>query len=161
MIRSGQPDQPRDELAGLADEARRADAEAAAAGQPGAPGEQPADGAPPPLTNAQCIAMGLQVIRETVAGLAKLDTPRQTLSDANCTTVGDAVGPVLDKYGIQLGAAVGDFAIELRAAMVAGPLLWVAYRAAQDELRARRAKPVEPEAAPAADPAPPADQPAP
>lgn len=115
-----------------------------------------APGAPPPapeLTNAQCLAMGLQIVRETLCAVAKVTSPKSTLDDATIGTVADAVAPVLDKYGIQLQGIAGGYMVELRAAMVTVPVLLAFRSGLLDELRARNAKPVHqaPPAAPAAD----------
>lgn len=115
-----------------------------------------APGAPPPvpeLTNAQCLAMGLQIVRETLCAVAKVTSPKQTLDDATIGTVAEAIAPVLDKHGIQLQGIAGGYMLELKAAMVAVPVLLAFRSALVDELRARNARPVHQAAAaaPAAD----------
>lgn len=141
---------PLDQLAGEAETLQSSIDQANA----DAPADQPA--APPSLTNAQCLGMGLQIVRETLCAVAKVTSPRRTLDDATIATVADAVAPVLDKHGIQLQGLAGGYMVELKAAMVTIPVL-LAFRAALvDELRARHAKPVEPATAEPAAPAAPA-----
>lgn len=152
VIRQGEggPANPFEALAG----------EAAALDQPpgeggdGAPGEAQAGQAAPVLTNAQCVAMALQMVRETVCGLAKVRSPKTTLDDATINIVADAVAPVLDKYRINLQGAAGGYMVELKAAFTVGPILWLAWAELRNEVRSMQATPVQPEQAPAA----PADQ---
>ena len=116
----------------------------------GAPPEQPGQAQPAELSNAQCLAMCLQMIRETLCGIAKVTSPKHTLDDATIQTVADAVAPVLDKHGINLAAVAGDYMIELRAVVVTVPIILAARAALVDEMRSMKAKPIEPEPAPAA-----------
>lgn len=110
------------------------------------PGEQPGEAAPQqPLTNAQCLGMGLQMIRETLCAVAKVTSPKTTLDDATIQTVADSVGPVLDKHGINLAGVAGDYMIELRAVIVTVPIILAARAALMDEIRAKAAKPITPE----------------
>lgn len=145
--------QQADELAGLVREADQLGAEAdqaAAAGEPG----QADQAAAPALTNAQCLTMGLQIVRETLCTVAKVTSPKRTMDDQACQAVGEAVAPVLDKYGINLGNMAGDFMAELRALAVTVPIVLAVRSALLDELAAKRAKPIEPEAGQAAGPDP-------
>lgn len=137
-------DEPRDPLEQLAGEAEALQAGIDQANQEAAgEGGAPAAAAPPVLTNAQCLAMGLQIVRETLCAVAKVSSPKRTLDDATITTVADAVAPVLEKYGINLQGMAGGYMLELRAAMVTVPVL-LAFRAGLlDELRAMKAKPVD------------------
>lgn len=70
-----------------------------------------------------------------------------TLDDAKVQACADVLAPVADKYGLDLGAIFSG--PEGPALMVAGPILWEAARQLSHELKAKRAKPVEP--APAGD----------
>lgn len=113
----------------------------------------PADATrPAELTNAQCLAMALQMIRETLCAIAKVTSPKHTLDDSTIQTVSDAVAPVLDKHGINLAAVAGDYMIELRAVVVTVPIILAARAALVEEIRAKHAKPVEPETAAAPPP---------
>lgn len=147
--------QPADELAGLVREADQLGAEADQAAAAGEPGQADA----PALTNAQCLTMGLQIVRETLCTVAKVNSPKRTMDDASCQAVGEAVAPVLDKYGINLGNMAGDFMAELRALAVTVPIVLAVRSALLDELAAKRAKPIEPEAGQAAAPTEPATAP--
>lgn len=149
-----------DELAGLIREADELQADADQAST--APGAAPGQPAPPGMTNAQCLTMALQIVRETLCSVVKVQSPRTTLDDAACSAVGEAVAPVLDKHGINLGNMAGDYMAELRALAVTVPIALAVRTALLEELAARRAKPIKPEpaapAAPAADDGEPAPE---
>lgn len=134
---------PADPLDVLAGEAEGLGAEQSDEGA--APGAAP--GKAVPLTNAQCLAMALQTIREALCSIAKVKSPRQTLDDETVQVCADAVGPVLDKYGINLAGVAGDYMIEFRAVATVLPIVFAFRSALVDEIRASKAKPVEPEPA--------------
>jgi hypothetical protein len=137
-------DEPRDPLEHLAGEAEALQAGIDQANQETmGEGRAPAAAAPPVLTNAQCIAMGLQMIRESVCGLAKVRSPKHTLDDATIEICAAAVAPVLDKYGIDLQKASGGYMVEIKAILTVGPILWAARAALIEEVRAMKAKPVD------------------
>lgn len=127
--------QPTDPLDNLADEAAGLDGPA--------PGAEQASGAPPELTNTQIVAMALEMIRDTLCAVAKVLSPKKTLDQAAIVAVADAIGPVLDKYGIKLQAVLGDYMLELRAAFVTVPIMLAAWTELREEIRAMKAKPVE------------------
>ncbi len=127
---------PADPLAALASEAKAMDGPAAGVTDADVSDAQEA-AKPPTLTNQQCILMAGQIVRDTLCALAKVESPRRTLDDATLGTVADAVAPVLDKHGIQLGTVGGDYMAEIRAAMVVVPVILATRAALRDELAAR------------------------
>ena len=110
---------------------------------PGGEGDQAGPAPPPALTNAQIVAMALEMIRDTLCAVAKVVSPKKTLDDTAVKAIGDAIGPVLDKYGVKLSVVLGDFMLELRAASVTVPILLAAWSELREEVRAMKAKPVE------------------
>lgn len=75
------------------------------------------EGQAQPLTNAAAIGAALQAGREAFCLFTKLQSPKATLTDADCSQLGDLWGKVLDKRGIQLSRYMGDHAAEIAAAM--------------------------------------------
>lgn len=104
------------------------------AGQPGQAG--PAPDQAPGMSNADAVAMLLEGAREFLGQAFGLVSVKETLNEANAKLCGQAIGPVLDKYGVQLGGKVENMP-ELGAALVAGPILVGAYRLAMAELKQR------------------------
>lgn len=136
------------ELEALATKAENADAGQAAAAEaeeakqarpPGAPE------APEPPDNMGAICFLLAGFREVASAILKVESLRRTLADDNIEKIGRALVPVADKHGIQLGSMMGG--LEVMAVMVAGPILWTAWRELDAELKAKRARPVEAEEA--------------
>ena len=80
------------------------------------------------------------IIRDTLCTVAKVSSPKKTLSDAALAPVADAIGAVLDKYGVNLGAMAGDWIIEIRAAFVTVPLIIAARAALMSEIAAMKAE---------------------
>lgn len=114
------------------------------------PGEHLVDtapAAPPTLTNTQCLMMAGQIVRDTLCAVAKVESPKLTLTDDTLQAVAAAVAPVLDKYGIDLGQMGGNYAVEIRAVMVTVPVILACRAGLRAELAAKR----EPQTAPAAD----------
>lgn len=139
-----------DQLDDLAAQADRLEAPPADAGDAGAPA---APGAPAPAAPGNYEACGflLAGFREVACMLLRVESLKRTLDDANVERCARVLAPVADKYGLQLGGMLGG--PEIAAAMVAGPVLWTAWRELDAELAARRRKPAEldtPPAAPAA-----------
>ena len=119
-------------------------AEAAGLDAPPAGEAGPAGPAPPPeLSNAQIVAMALEMIRDTLCAFAKVMSPKKTLDEAAVKAVAEAIGPVLDKYGVKLSDVLGDFMLELRAAFVTVPIMLAAFTELREEMRAMKAKPVD------------------
>jgi len=143
-------------LAGLADQADADDQAAAAPGGAAGPAGD-AQAAPPPSTNEPVLVGILTMFRELGARLVDSKSLFVTLADPQVAAVARVCAPVFDKYGIDLGAWFAG--PELVALTTAGPILWVAWRELDHELRARRAKPVA-AAPPDAPPAPPTSSPA-
>lgn len=130
-----------DPLDKLADQAQ-SDINAAGAGAPGTepPGEGEAQTVPP-ITNAQAVMMSFQIIRDTAAGFAGIQSFKVTLANEKIQPVAEAWAEVLDKYGIQLSDIAGDFMVEIKAAILTLPVLLVARAAMLQELAQRKPKP--------------------
>lgn len=80
--------------------------------------QQPGQAEPiPKLTNAQAIAGAVGAGREAFCFFTKLKSPRAVLDDATVGQLGELWGPVLDKHGINLGEYLGDYALEIAAAI--------------------------------------------
>ncbi|MCM2250837.1 MAG: hypothetical protein NDJ19_00620 [Ramlibacter sp.] len=101
----------------------------------------------PPMTNAQCILMAVQLVRGTLDTVAHLKTPAVTLSDAKIEPAAAALGAVFDKHGWNLQQWAGDYAAEIAAVATAGPVAWAAWQGIKGELA--EAKKAKPAAAPA------------
>ena len=137
--------EPRDPLEALASEADGL----ASPAEPGAPGAGQLEPAPPPEPgNYEALAFLLAGFREVACMVLKVQSLKRTLADPNIEACARVLAPVADKYGIKLGDMLGG--PEAAAVMVAGPILWGAWRELDAELRARRARPAE---EPAEDPA--------
>ena len=106
-----------------------------------APGEPPPGAAPPESPNFAPLGMTFELLRVGACFMLKVETPKQTLNDANIATLAGVFAPVLDKYGINLGTILDG--PEWQAAFVGGPILWRAWSELDMELKARRAKPVD------------------
>lgn len=133
---------PADPLDALASEAQSLGGDAPEDGAQAEPAGENAG--PVPLTNAQCIAMALQTIREALCAIAKVKSPKQTMDDSTVQVCADAIGPVFDKYRINLAGVAGDYMIEFRAVATVVPIVLAASAALLDEIRAAKATPVEP-----------------
>lgn len=127
------------ELEALARQADGAENDAgegdAAAVQGGAAPAAPAPG------NFEAIGFLVAAFREVASMLLRVESLKRTLADDKAETVARVLAPVADKYGLNLGGYLGG--PEAVALMTAGPILWTAWKELDDELRARRAKPVE------------------
>jgi hypothetical protein len=109
-----------------------------APGGPGQPGAAPAPESP----NVAAIGFMLSAFRQLATMLLKVESLAMTLDDKNVEQCAKALAPVADKYGINLGTMFDG--PEGLAIMVAGPILWTAATQLNSELKARKAKPVEP-----------------
>jgi hypothetical protein len=96
---------------------------------------------PPELSNAQLIAGALGAGRDVFCMVTAYQTPKVTLSDDNCGTLGDAWGKVCDKRGWRLGGYLGDYMAEISAVMATV----VIAKAVADGVKAEQAarEPVE------------------
>ena len=99
-----------------------------------------ADAAPVEMTNSKCLLMAFEVMRETLCSFAKVASPKQTMTNEIMEPVADAVGAVLDKYGISLSGVAGDFMTELKAAIVTVPVLLSIRAELQSEIHAKKEK---------------------
>lgn len=103
----------------------------------GAPGEAPQD---PGMSNAQCFAMILEMVRDVLCSVAKVESPKSTLSAEKIAPAAEALGAVADKYGLSLAGAAGNYMVEIKAALVVVPML-LAFRAGLvGEIKAEKAR---------------------
>ena len=136
VISTGGAADPLDLLARQAANQEAADL-AASAGADALTGEAEAV---PAMTNAQCFAMMLEMVRDVLCSFAKVESPKVTLSDDKIAPAADALGAVADKYGLNLASSAGNYIIEIKAGVIVIPLL-LAFRASlMDEMQASRAK---------------------
>lgn len=97
------------------------------------------DDAPAPrMSNAQVLMMAVELVRDTLCSFAKVNSPKTTMSNEVMQPVVDANAAVLDKYGIDLNSAAGDYMTEIKAALVTVPVLLAIRSGLQDELRAAK-----------------------
>jgi hypothetical protein len=106
-------------------------------------GNEPKDEAPPAPGNLEALQFLLAAFREVASMVLKVTSLRHSLADPQIEQCARVLAPVADKYGLQLGNVMGG--PEAIALMTAGPILWRAYRELDNELKARRAKPITPE----------------
>lgn len=132
-------------------EALATEAETLHTDQPEASTAQAGSDAPPPLTNAQVLGGAIAAARSVFCAVTKLESPARVLDDNAAQRLGQAWGPVLDKYGIQLHETMGAFMVEITAVLVTIEIGMQLRMAVLSELAARNAKPVTPESAPATD----------
>lgn len=127
-----------DELDKLAAQGDALAAESAAANNPvpAAPGGEVATTDGPKITNAQGCAMALQALREFLVNVLDVKSATATLADDKVAKAAEAIAPVLDKYGVNLGKLGGG--VEVSAIVVAGPILWAAFRATMAELAMKK-----------------------
>lgn len=139
-----------DALENLAVEASTLGAES---GPDAAPGADQA-GPVPESPNYRAIGFMLSAFVQLATALLKVESLKRTLGETEVEQCAKVLAPVADKYGVNLSTMFDG--PEGVALMVAGPILWNAATQLQDELRARKAKPVEPSSSspPSADDAP-------
>jgi hypothetical protein len=106
-------------------------------------GEEPKAEVPPAPGNFEAIGFLLAAFVEVASMVLKVDSLRRTLGERAIEQCARVLAPVADKYGVQLGGFMAG--PEAVALMTAGPILWGAYKQLDMELKARRAKPIEPE----------------
>lgn len=146
VIQAGEGAPPANPLDALA-----AQADQAASPPPPADGEAaPGEDAKPPakLSNEQCLMMVIEMVRETLCKIAKVESPKSTMSNEVMQPVVDSWGEVLSKYGIDLSAAAGDYIVEIKAAILTVPVLLAIRSGLQAEVKASKVTTVD--AAPAA-----------
>lgn len=122
-------------------EAAALDADAAAQANPDAPDQ--AQAVDPAIANKGVIVFLLTGFRELSCAILRVESPRRTLADPQIDQVATVLVPVCAKYGLDLSRWAGDWQVELAAIMTAGPILWTAYRELDEELRVRRARPID------------------
>lgn len=105
---------------------------AAAAGQ----------GPAPAITNAQAIQGALVAARDVFCLFTKLESPRQTLTDAAVQQLSELWGAVCDKRQINLAGYLGDYAAEIAAGIATLSIAMSVRAGVVAELAAR--KPAEP-----------------
>lgn len=137
-----------------------AELDAAAAAADGELGPPPVDGSfvllPRPPGNREAIGFIIESARELLTVALGVESLRVTLASDRAQACAEVLAPVADKYGIDLHASFGAYAVELAAITVAGPLLWTAWRELNAELELRNARrAAKPE--PAINPVPPGD----
>ena len=96
----------------------------------------------PKATNAQLLGAAIAAGRTVFCLVTKLTSPDKILDDKTAQRLGGAWGPVLDKYGIDLNAYVGDYALEIGAAYLTFEIVQALRVAVQDEIRSKAAKPI-------------------
>lgn len=96
------------------------------------------------LTNAQCLMMAFEIMRETLCSFAKVTSPKTTMANEIMLPVADSVGAVLDKYGVSLSGVAGDFMTELKAAIATVPVLLSIRAGIQAEIAAKKREPDAP-----------------
>lgn len=120
------------------------DALALQADQLGAPPAADDPAAAPPIDaespNLGLIVVALTALREASCLMLEVTSPRLTLTEPAIAQCAAVLAPVADKYGLNFGMQFGP---ELGAALVAGPILWSFYTQLNNELKARKAKPVK------------------
>jgi len=99
--------------------------------------------AAPALSNADSVTMGLELA--VTFGKAHFPSLATTATPDKCRQVGDALGAVLDKYGVQTAGWLAAYGAELQALMVAGGFGVAVYAGIKADIAAREkeeAKPV-------------------
>lgn len=130
-----QPKAPADPLDVLASQAEQQQ-QAETPEQPGQPVQQP----PQVITNAQAIAGAIGAGREAFCFFTKLQSPRKVLDDGRVQQLAGLADPVLTKYGINVGAMIGDFGPELALAAGLFAVVLELRQAVTLELAAKKPK---------------------
>lgn len=95
---------------------------------------------PEKATNAQIIGAAIAAGRTVFCAVSKLDSPKIHLNDEQSQKLGAVWGPVLDKHGINLNKAMGDYALEIGAAVVTFEIVMALRTAVREEIAAKDAK---------------------
>ncbi len=69
------------------------------------------------LSNEQTIAGAIGAAREAFCFFTRLESPRRVLDDPTVSQLATLWAPVCEKHGINLGQYLGDYALELAAAI--------------------------------------------
>jgi hypothetical protein len=69
------------------------------------------------LSNEQTIAGAIGAAREAFCFFTRLESPRRVLDDPTVSQLAALWAPVCEKHGINLGQYLGDYALELAAAI--------------------------------------------
>lgn len=128
-------------LEALAQEADTIGAAPGSTAQPTGEGEAAPAAGP---TNAQIIAVAIGMGRDVFCAASTLQSPKHALHDEEVKSLGEVWGAVCDKHGWQLGVVMGDYGAEIAALVVTVPIVMTVRMAVMEEIRARKAKPVEP-----------------
>lgn len=99
---------------------------------------------PPALTNEQALGGALAAGREAFCAFTRLQSPRTTLDDKAVQTLAELWGPVLTKYGINVGALVEDYALELAAVIGSFGIAAAVRSGVMAEIADRKAKEEKP-----------------
>lgn len=129
----------------LALQADQIDSEAQQDAQQPGQEQEPQPEAPQAPTNAQVIAGALAMGREVFCAVSKLKSPKIHLNDEAVQQLGAVWGPVCDKHGWDMNAAMGDWGIEIAAIVVTAQIGLTLRAAVVEEIAARNAKPVQAE----------------
>jgi hypothetical protein len=115
-----------------------------AGGEPGqAPPGPGADDAAPKVTNATFIAATLEGARDVFCMVSKLESPKRVFTANEATALGEAWGRVCDKRRLDLQALMGDWGLEVVAAMLTFQVLSIVREAVRVEIASKNAPPPE------------------
>lgn len=84
---------------------------------------------------SMCLEMAVPILGELYPSLVAIYTP------AACERVAGALGPLLAKYGIDLGEVGGRYKEEIGAAFICGPIAWATYKGIMADVAARKGPP--------------------
>ncbi|MRR51292.1 MAG: hypothetical protein EG825_10315 [Rhodocyclaceae bacterium] len=117
-------------------------------------GAEPGQGEAEPakkISNAEICADALRMVRVFPPIAGRFPSAVALLTDEAIAEFADAFGALCDKYGWDFSGGFGEYAVEIRAALVCGGFAWGFAQAVAADLakaRAEAAKPVEPAAPP-------------
>lgn len=104
---------------------------------------EPGEAQPSKMTNAQIIGGAIAAGRTIFCAFTKLESPKRLLDDLTAQNLGEAWGPVCDKYGFDLGETLGGYMVEIGALILTAQVFFTLRTAVMEEMAAREAKPVE------------------
>lgn len=114
-----------------------------AIGQEAQDQQQQQEAQPAALSNAEIISGAIQVGRDVFCTFTDLSSPKDTLNDSRAASLGEAWGKVCDKRGYNLQGYLGDYMLEIAAAMATFAIAREVRAGVMAELKAR--EPVEAE----------------